>query len=261
MQPETLMTVVAKTRALDPLVHCIVGPAVAPLVADGLLAAGARPLMTATLAEAPTLVRGADALLVNLGMLSDEAAKAVLPTVAAARERDLPWVLDPVAVGPAPVRTTLALNLIRYRPTVVRGNASEVAVLAGGEGGARGADSALASAEAEKAAHEVAMQAGCVVAVSGQPDVVSDGSSTVRVHNGVPVLTRVTGTGCLLGALTAACTAVADPFDAAVTATVWLTVAAEHAARTATGPGSFRIALVDALHTLDPSTIAHEARW
>ena len=261
MRPETIAAVTEKTRGSDPLVHCIVGPAVAQLVADGLLAAGARPLMTATLAEAPALVQGTDALLVNLGMLSDEATRAVLPTVATAREMHLPWVLDPVAVGPAPVRTTLALNLIRHRPTIVRGNASEVSVLAGGDGGATGPDSVLGSMEVESAAQLVAAQAGCTVAVSGQPDVITDGARVVRVHNGVPLLTRVTGTGCLLGALTAACSTVADPFDAALTATVWLTVAAEHAAATEHGPGSFRVALVDALHTLDATTIARQAKW
>ncbi|GAB3700700.1 hydroxyethylthiazole kinase [Mariniluteicoccus flavus] len=238
-----------------PLVHCIVSTASMSLVADGLLAAGARPMMTETKEEAPTLVGSADALLVNLGTLSRDGAAGIPATVAAARAAGVPWVLDPTAVGLAPVRTPLARTLLHEGPAVVRGNASEILVLVGGQGG-RGADSTLEPAAVAAVAHELACHHRCVVAASGAVDHLVDATTVVRLANGTPMLTRVTGTGCLLGALTAALVAATEARIAAVAATALLTVAAESALERSSGPGSFRVALLDALAAVSPDEVA-----
>lgn len=245
-------------RERAPLVHGATGSVTRALVADGLLAAGARPMLTESAEEAPTLVTVADALLVNLGSLSTDGMSGFVPTARAAGARGLPWVLDPTAVGVAPVRTPLARELLDLRPTVVRGNASEVLVLAGGAKGGRGADSTAAPGAAGPAARALADGYGCTVAVSGEVDVVTDGRRTVRVASGTPLLTRVSGTGCLLGALTAAHLAVADPFVAAVAATALLTVASERVAHLR--PGSFRVGLLDALDEVGADEVAREVR-
>jgi hydroxyethylthiazole kinase len=245
--------VIAAVREHRPLVHCITATVSMGIVADGLLAAGARPMMTETLAEAPVVTTVADALTVNLGTLSTDAMDGIPATVAAAVRDRRPWVLDPTAIGIAPVRTPLARRLLGERPAVVRGNASEVLALAGEGTGGRGADSTAAPASAEEAARRVSARTGGAVAVSGAVDLVlgglgPDAGRLARVARGTELLTRVTGTGCLLGALTAACTAVAPgPFDAALAATTWLDVAGERAAERAEGPGSFRLHLLDAL--------------
>ncbi|HRO31674.1 hydroxyethylthiazole kinase [Citricoccus sp.] len=240
--------VLAAVRAGRPLVHCLTATVSMALVADGLLAAGARPMMTETLAEAPTLTRVADALAVNLGTLSTDAMEGIPATVAVAVADRRPWVLDPTAIGIAPVRTPLARQLLDSRPTVVRGNASEVLALAGAGTGGRGADSVAGPDAAEDAAMSTALRTGGAVAVSGAVDLVLDARRQARVARGTGLLTRVTGTGCLLGALTAACTAVEpDPFRAALAATTWLNLAGEVAAGRAAGPGSFRMHLLDAL--------------
>ena len=239
-------------RAGRPLVHCLTATVSMSIVADGLLAAGARPMMTETEAEAPVVTTIADALTINLGTLSTDAMNGIGPTVAAAVRDGRPWVLDPTAIGIAPVRTPLARSLLEERPAVVRGNASEVLALTGTGRGGRGPDSTAegegVGAAVEGAALEVAARTGGAVAVSGEVDLVLDAQRAAQVARGSALLTRVTGTGCLLGALTAACTAVhPDPFDAAVAATVWLDVAGELAAERASGPGSFRMHLLDAL--------------
>lgn len=245
---ERVADVLAAVRARQPLVHCLTATVSMGIVADGLLAAGARPMMTETLAEAPTLTRVADALSVNLGTLSTDAMAGIPATVAAAVADGHPWVLDPTAIGLAPVRTPLARDLLTSRPTVVRGNASEVLALAGTGTGGRGADSMATPDAAEDAARSVALRTRGAVAVSGAVDLVLDGGHQTRVARGTALLARVTGTGCLLGALTAACTAVEPtPFRAALAATTWLNLAGERAADRATGPGSFRMHLLDAL--------------
>lgn len=251
-------------RERSPLVHAITGSVTQPLVADGLLAAGARPMMTSTELEAPSMVVAADALLVNLGSLSSDAHAAVLPTARVASERGTPWVLDPAAIGPSEVRTELARSLLTLGPAAVRANASEVLALAGQGPGGRGADSTAGPDDAAQTASALAREHECVVAVSGTRDVVTDAGRSVRVDSGLPVLTTLTGTGCLLGALTAAQLAVADaetpvtPFVAALAATAHLTVAAELAGPL--GPGSFRVALLDALASATPEEIAERVR-
>ncbi|MFC4369251.1 hydroxyethylthiazole kinase [Citricoccus nitrophenolicus] len=240
--------VISAVRERQPLVHCITATVSMGIVADGLLAAGARPMMTETEAEAPVVTTVADALAINLGTLSTDAMKGIPATVAAAVRDGRRWVLDPTAIGLAPVRTPLARRLLDSRPVVVRGNASEVLALVGAGPGGRGADSLSAPAAAEEAARRVAERTGGAVAVSGAVDLVLDAGRLARVTRGTAMLTRVTGTGCLLGALTAACSVVAeDGFEAALAATVWMNVAGERAAERAAGPGSFRVELLDAL--------------
>lgn len=253
--------VIAEVRRRPPLVHCLTATVSMGIVADGLLAAGARPMMTETEAEAPVVTAVADALLVNLGTLSTDAMTGIPATVAASIAAGHPWVLDPTAIGRAPVRTALARELVDQRPRVVRGNASEILALRGGSGG-RGADASDAPESARGAAAEIVRRTGGAVAVSGPVDWIlgadaagaADTAAGIEVRRGHPLLTRVTGTGCLLGALTAACLVAARRIDAvgpellaAHVATVWLDVAGERAARRAPRPGAFRSALLDAL--------------
>ncbi|GAA4894343.1 hydroxyethylthiazole kinase [Tessaracoccus lubricantis] len=251
--------VIAAVRERAPLVHCLSAAVSLNFVADAVLAAGARPMMTETLEEAPVMVQAADALLVNLGTLSTDGAAGIPATAARARELGTPWVLDPTAVGLAPVRTPLARHLLTHRPAVIRGNASEILNLAGAGTGGRGADTVHVPEQAAHSAHLLALATHAVVAVSGARDLITDGERSVAVTAGHPLLTRVTGTGCTLGALTAACAAVADPFEAAHAATAWLCVAAEDAAGAAAGPGSFKVALLDALAAVDPHAVEERA--
>lgn len=243
-----VVSILDAVRAHQPVVHCITATVSMSIVADGLLAAGARPMMTETLLEAPVLTTVADALLVNLGTLSTDAMEGIPATVGAAAAAGHPWVLDPTAIGTAPVRTPMARRLLKSRPTVVRGNASEILALAGAGTGGRGADSRATPDMARQAAAMITDRTGGAVAVSGEIDLIVAGTRLTHVHRGTWELTRVTGTGCLLGALTAACAAVSqDKFLAALAATTWLTVAGEIAYLRATGPGSFRMHVLDAL--------------
>ncbi len=177
--------------------------------------------------------------------------------VASASDAGTPWVLDPVAAGALAWRTELAYELLGLsRPAIIRGNASEVLALAGGEGG-KGVDSVDSPEAAADVARSLARERGTVVAVSGPIDHITDGDRLVRVGNGHPWLTRVTGVGCALGALMAGFAAsVEDPLVAAAAATALLTVAADLAAAGRRGPGSFAVALLDELSLLSPETLA-----
>ena len=253
----------AEVRANGPLVQCITNTVVTNFTANALLAAGAAPAMVDIVGEAGDFARVAGGVLVNLGTPTPEQRTAAREAVAAAGEAGTPWVLDPVAVGALKVRTELAAELVEERPAAVRGNASEILVLAGTGAGGRGVESTDTPEAARAGAEELPRRTGAVVAVSGERDLITDGATTVLVTGGDALLTLVTGAGCALGALVTAFIAGRGGYSvlAAVTAAhVAYGLAAERAAAQAEGPGSFAVALLDALHNLQPDDVAAGAR-
>ncbi len=243
---------VVAVRLQAPLTHCITNYVAAPLTANVLLAAGAVPAMVSTIEEAGDFAAVASAVLLNVGTVTTESADVFTHAAAAAHRAGTPWVLDPVAVGAGlKLRDRVAAEVLESRPTVIRGNGSEILGLAGAAGGGKGPDSTATSDDALPIAAGLARDTGAVVAISGVVDFITDGQTTVAVPGGHVLMTKVTGVGCSLGALIAAFAGViADPLRAAASASVLLATAGERAARTATGTGSFAVALLDELSTL-----------
>ena len=239
-------------RDSAPLVHCITNTVVQTITANALLAIGAAPAMVDEPAEAGEFAAVASAVLINVGTVQQRTAESMRLAARAAGGAGTPWVLDPVAVGGLTFRTELAAELIRSRPAVVRGNASEVMALAGAGTGGRGVDSTATPEDALAAAGELARRTGAVVAVSGPVDVVTDGQRVVRIGGGSALLTRTTGAGCALGAIVAAyVAATGDPLVGTVAAHAHVAVAAEAAAQVADGPGTFAVRWLDALDAVD----------
>lgn len=242
----------AALREQAPLVHCLTNIVAAGFSANALLALGASPAMVENAEESGEFAGLAGAVLANLGTLSEERDRALRAAVRGADNSGTPWVLDPVAVGALRHRTELAADLVRSRPTVVRGNAAEVLALAGNAGSGKGVESLAGSEAAIDTAREFAGANRCVVAVSGKVDYVTDGTETVEVPGGHPLMAKITGMGCALGASTAAFLAVTPdaPVSAAVTASRVFAEAGERAGASARGPGSFVAEFVDELHTI-----------
>lgn len=242
----------ARVRERAPLVHAVTNFVAAPLTANVLLAAGAVPAMVSALEEVGSFAPVADGVLLNVGTVTTESADVFRHAAKAADEAGTRWVLDPVAVGAGlSLRDDVAADLLAYRPTVIRGNASEILGLAGAAGGAKGPDSTADSADALPLAVDLATRTGAVVAVSGVVDYVTDGTTTYEVPGGHPLMTKVTGVGCSLGGLIAAYIGVIDdPLRATASASAVLGLAGAQAARTTRGTGSFAVALLDQLSTL-----------
>ncbi|MFP4283595.1 MAG: hydroxyethylthiazole kinase [Opitutales bacterium] len=250
---DTVADILDDLRATPPLVHCLTNEVVKNFTANALLALGAAPAMVEHPVEAAEFAAIADALLINLGTLGESEIEPIRRAVGAATAAGTPWVLDPVAIGALSVRTALAQELLGQHPTLIRGNASEIIALAGGRGSGRGVDSGDPTEAALEAAQDLARRTGGAVLVTGQTDLFTDGERVGRGHNGHLLLTRVTGVGCAQGAIAAACLARASsPLAAAAAAATLMGVAGEKAARgTRNRPGSFQIALLDALSELD----------
>ncbi len=236
-------------RARRPRVHVITNSVAQPLTANLLLAVGATPSMTVAPEEVPDFTARADALAVNLGTLDAMRRSAIPAALDVATEEGRPWVLDPVFVEASPPRLDFARDLLQREPWVLRGNRDEIAVLAG------------AQTYQPEIAARVALEALTTVAVTGENDLVTDGSRQASVGNGHPLLAALSGSGCAGSALTAAFLAVtADRFVAAVAGLATIGLAAESAAVAARGPGSFAWRLIDAIHELSPGEIARRAR-
>ncbi|MBD8044764.1 hydroxyethylthiazole kinase [Arthrobacter sp. Sa2BUA2] len=264
LTPLTVSTLLSRVRSEPPLVQCLTNTVVTNFTANVLLALGAAPAMTDIPGEAGPFARLASGVLINLGTPHAEQRTAMLEAANAANDAGTPWVLDPVAVGSLPVRTALAAELLELRPTAIRANASEIMALAGLGAGGRGVDATDNAEDALPAATLLAQKYGSIVAISGPTDVITDGTSTLRISNGDALLTRVTGGGCALGAVTAAFLAVADGggtdsrgrLEAAAAATAVYTLTAELAAAQTAGPGSFVPAFLDSLADLTDQDIA-----
>ena len=253
--------VLGRVRSHSPLVQCITNDVVVNFTANVLLAVGAAPAMVDIPEESGIFAQVAGGLLINLGTPHAERRDAMEVAAQAAAQAGTPWVLDPVAIGALPVRTSLAHQLRELRPAIVRGNASEILALAGTGTGGRGVDATATVDAAEIAAAEIASGTGGVVAVSGAVDLITDGTRAVRLANGHELLTKVTGGGCALGAVMAAFAAVEpDRFAATTAAVLVYTVAAEKAAAVSAGPGSFAVAFLDALASVDSDDLERLAR-
>jgi hydroxyethylthiazole kinase len=240
--------ILARIRDRAPRVHCITNTVAQNYTANLLLAAGAVPSMTISPEEIVSFVASADALLVNLGTFDAERRAAIGVALGAAQTARMPWVLDPVFIERSPGRAQFAREVLAREPTVVRLNAAEFAPLFGGD-------------PAAEAASRVAEACGTVVALTGNADIVTDGSRRVAIANGDPLMSLVTGMGCAGSALVCAALAVEpDAWLATNAALTALAVAGEVAAQSARGPGRFASWILDALHSLDRATLRERAK-
>lgn len=247
-------------RTEAPLTQCITNYVAMNIAANTLLAAGASPAMVHTAEESGAFARIARALTINIGTLSPAWVEGMRVAAIAANEAGTPWVFDPVAHFASPYRAQAARDLLALRPTILRGNASEILALAGGDTTARGVDAADPVMAAAPAARQLAQDIGGVVVVTGAVDLVTDGARLATVTGGSPLMPQVTALGCSLTCLMGSFAAVAAPVEAAIAALVLFAEAGERAAREAQGPGSFGWRFLDALAAVTPDDLANTER-
>ena len=261
-----LIAAIDTMRNTRPLVQCLTNNVVTQVTANVLLAAGATPAMCDTPEESAAFASVASGVLINPGTPSAEQYAGMRQAILGANSVDTPWVLDPVAAGALQHRTAFSREVLAYRPAAIRGNASEIAALAGAGAGGRGVDATDEVEAAIPAARDLAAQTGGVVAISGAQDVIVSTRRVTRLVSGHPMMQLVIGTGCSLGALVAAYlgahrTAAAsrdafDLHDAVVAAHAHSGAAGMVAAQRASAPGSFAVAWIDALYQLTSERIA-----
>lgn len=251
-------------RNANPLIGSVTNAVSVNLVANAQLAVGGSAAVVYLEEEGESLIRSGGAFYINMGTLLP-IHRRTLPYLAEISHReDRPWVLDPVAAGLGSLRNDLLVRFKEYKPDVIRGNASEIIALAsiwGLEGGGpasnvRGVDSTESVLEAKDAAVSLAKWTGGAVSVSGETDLVTDGSAVAISYGGSPFFERITGAGCSLGGVTAVYAAVSEPFIAALTATAIYNLAGSRAGRKADTPGRFQTEFLDELYRTSSADVA-----
>lgn len=252
----------ATMRAGAPLVHCITNYVAMNFAANVVLAAGASPAMIHAAEEAGDFAAIAGALTVNIGTISPHWLEGMKAAAKGASDAGKPWVLDPVAHFATGYRAQAAQDLVALRPSIIRGNASEIIALSGAAASGKGADAGDPVAAAEGAARELASKSGAVVAVTGAVDFVTDGQRDARVAGGHDMMPLVTALGCSLTCLMGAFAATSrDPFEAAVAALALYGLAGMRATAGSelgagvVAPGSLKVRFVDELYTITPEAL------
>ena len=259
-----IIEAVNKVKAANPMAGSITNSVTINFVANAQLAVGGSAAMVYLPDEGEFIATAGGATYINVGTLTPIYEETLPRTAKALFEAKKPWVLDPVAIGIGGLRTKLLLGFKEYKPSVIRGNASEVIALAGLwglEGGTdqsavRGVDSTDTVNAAREAAVALAKYTGGAVSVSGKTDLVTDGETVVYSYGGSHFMEKITGSGCSLGGVAAVYATAASPFIAALTATAVYNLAGKRAELRACAPGSFQTAFLDELYIATAEEIA-----
>lgn len=256
---------VDELRVKNPLVHNITNIVVANDSANGLLAIGASPFMSSTLAEMEEVAAIADAIVLNLGTLNDEQLAAMIRVGKKANELGKPVVIDPVGVGATKYRKEAVKELLnQVKPALIRGNAGEIAALGGITWAAKGVDAGEGSGDILEIAEKVALDTQSYIAVSGVIDTITDGKKTYLVKNGTPYFTKMTGAGCLHGCVCGAFLAVDEThsLESIALASTMYALAGEIVAKQLPNVlvGSFRTYLLDQLSGIDSELVKEKGR-
>ena len=246
----------------QPLIHCITNPISINQCANAILAVGARPIMAEHPAEVADITVSANALMLNLGNITDVRMASMEKALLTALEHNIPVVLDVVGIACSPFRRNFALSLLQIgSPSVIKGNYSEIYALLHDTYHSSGvdADTSLSADHMDVVCTRLAQIYNTVILASGKTDIISNGHHMVFISNGTPQLSQVTGTGCMLGALCASFLSIKSPLDAASAACATLGICGQ-LAETEKGNGSFLVALMDQLSTVSTKTLIKLAR-
>jgi hydroxyethylthiazole kinase len=248
-------------REKSPLVHSITNYITTNDCANILLSFGASPAMCDSFDDAYGFASISGALYINFGTYIKEQETAAVEAVLGAKAAGIPVVVDPVGCGAIRRRFAILDHLHKIAGIdIIKGNMGEIMTLAGKDAVVKGVDSEGSIPGIEEAAAELAVKYSCVVAATGKVDVITDGKRLAHISNGVDLLTRITGAGCMVGALCGATAAAAsqigeDMFAAAIAAIAAMGIAGELAAEKASAPGSFRVALIDSIYGITGETL------
>lgn len=245
------MNYLTEIRRRSPHIFNIMNEVASNFTANGIIAVGASPSISNMPEEAEEAGARADAVILNLGTLSKERAKAMKIAGKSANQAGIPVLLDPIAIGATTFRTQVIYDLLDHvKFAAICANAGEVAVLAGALDKTVSPDSALDEND-PTLAEKVAKKYDTIVISTGEVDVITNGKQTFLCQNGVPMLTNITASGCLLTAIIGSFVSVAEnSLNACVTGISAYGIAAERAVKQAGGPGTFMISFLDELYAL-----------
>ena len=255
-------SILNEIRNNSPLVHNITNYVVMNNTANALLSVGASPVMAHSLDEVEDIISISSSLVINMGTLSELWVDSMIKAGKKANELKKPIVFDPVGIGASCYRTEIAKEIIeKTSPCIIRGNASEIMVLAQLSSVTKGVDSTAKTVEALDGAIQLSKELNNTVVVSGETDYIVTRNKVSSVNNGREIMSKVTGMGCTATSVIGASVAVEDDVhEAAVFSMALMGVAGEIAESKSNGPGSFQISFLDTLSSVSSKIISDNAR-
>lgn len=247
-----------------PLIHCITNPISINDCANAVLSVGAKPIMAQHPDEVCEITSVSNAFAANLGNITDTRLQSIQLSGKTAKRHRIPQIIDVVGVCCSHLRLDFAQEYIQeIRPDIIKGNISEIRALTGEDYAANSIDASQKDMKLEEnisVVKRLSAKTGAVVLASGKTDIISDGNEVFLLHNGCEMLPLITGTGCMLNALTAAYLSGGNSLSAALAGASVLGIVGELSS-SAPGTGSFRVALMDNLYTMDSAVIRERIRF
>jgi len=257
--------ILENVSAKPPLVHSITNYVTVNDCANILLACGGSPIMADDVAEAAEITSICNSLVINIGTLNERTIESMITAGKKANELGHPVILDPVGAGASTLRTQTVFKLIKeVKFSVIRGNISEIKTVYAGSGTTKGVDADVNDAvtdsninEAINFAQALSEKTGAIIAITGAIDIVSSANKAYIIRNGHPLMSRITGTGCMLTCIIGAyCGSNYDNIldsTAAAVCTMGLCGELAHAktVKTDGGTSSFRTYLIDYMSKMD----------
>lgn len=264
-----LVKIFDDVRRNHPLVHCITNCVTINDCANVLLACGASPVMADDEGEAEEITSISSSLVINIGTLNSRTIPSMFKAGRKANELGLPVILDPVGAGASQLRTITAVHLMnKIDLAVIRGNISEITAIAGGESNTRGVDASDPEilkgdlpSSLSSLINGLREKTGAAITVTGPKDIVFGENKMYVIKNGDPMMSKVSGTGCMLSVLTGAFCAAApsDPAASAASAAAMFGVAGELALgrllKAEGGTGTYRSYIIDEVSKMTPEKL------
>lgn len=265
MFEKILENVTAKT----PLVHNITNYVTVNDVANMILACGGSPIMADDKAEVEDMTSISNSLVINIGTLNERTILSMKKAGKKANEIGIPVILDPVGAGASAFRTETVHQLLHeVKFSVIRGNISEIKTIYAGSGLTKGVDAAEADQVSNEnidrviqSAQELSKKTGAVIAITGAMDIITNDHKAYVIKNGHPMMSKITGTGCMLtGVIGAYCGANPEQiFEGTAAAVSAIGLCGELAYNKTIqangGTSTFRTYLIDSMSQLTSSTL------
>jgi hydroxyethylthiazole kinase len=249
--------VLNRIKETKPLVHHITNWVTIYDCANIVRAVGALPVMAHAKEEAADMAGIASALVLNIGTLTTELIESMKIAGKAANKSGIPIVLDAVGVGATKLRDDKAMELLNeLKIDIIKGNASEIARLAGQDVQTKGVEATEVEANLVEIAKMLSDKEDSTVVITGKEDIISGKGEVYIVKNGHPMMGSIVGTGCMAASVIGSFAAVESNYaKAAASALSCFGIAGELAAKKAKGPGTFKECFYDEIYNLDKQTI------
>lgn len=269
-----MKTMLQNVRNNTPLVHFVTNYVTVNDVANTMLACGGSPIMSDEILDVEDITSICNATVINIGTLNQNTIKSMVAAGKKANELGHPVVLDPVGVGASKLRTETTFQLLKeVKFAVIRGNISEIKTVYSGSGSTKGVDADVADVVTDENlqdtiafAKDLSAKTGAVIVITGAIDIIADSENAYITRNGVAIMSKITGTGCMLDGVIAGYVA-ANPDDKVKACAVAVAaeglcgeLAYERMLANQGGTGSFRCYLIDAMSNLDGDALEKGAK-